>query len=239
MIPQIILLMSLLLVPLDARTASSDDFDGWYTITAFPKMHYAYYSEHIELKKGRLYYQSHMWKKEEGFLNEEELGAFAENNEALTPLFYNYHATYRTTETTIDGNVKEGNKLFVKVRRGDGEMPLIRKIVSKRAFFSAFFAVWLKRQLNTAHLNKNMNFLTILEDSIDVGFKTVPGHARLMPLDEYARKTETRRFAVEYHDMKSIWWVDKSGEALRIDMPAQKIVIERVSKAKAEAFLNE
>ncbi len=233
-------ILALLLLPsaTSAGDAASPNFDGWYVVTVHPSLHYAFYREDIEIKNGRLFYQSHMWKKEEGFTNEAELGAFAENNSELTPLYYNFHSNYRNSELTIDGNVKEGKALTVKIRKGGEDLAPIRRSVQKKTFFSVFFPVWLKRELRTARANHTMNFRTILEDSIDAGFNSVSGRARMVKDDDFAARTHTRKLTVDYHGMKSIWWVDQNGEAIRIEMPGQKTVIERTTKEKAQTFLN-
>src|SRR5262245_52550210 len=84
--------------------------DEWYTITLNQggiggPIRYGYYNDHLEERDGKLYFQNRVWKLEQGFVNEEQLGAMAQNDTELTPLLYNFHSNYRASETMIDGTV--------------------------------------------------------------------------------------------------------------------------------------
>ena len=211
-------------------------WDAWYTITVSETLHYGYYNERVELKRGRLHFQNHMWKKE-GYVNEEQLGAFAENDDDITPLFYNFHSTYRSSETNIDGTVIEGKTLNVRIKKGGAEMPVIKHSLPPKAIFSVFFPLWLKSRVYGPNAVKTAPFLSILEDNLEAGFLPLNGRMKVEKPDSIAQSTGTTKVSVDYRNMKSTWWIDEKGSAARIEMPAQKAVIVRVSKEKAEAFL--
>ena len=86
-----------------AAAAIAKSWNHWYTVTILPGTRYAYYHETLEKNRGRLHFKTEMWKKEEGFINSEQLGVFSQDDADLTPLFYNFHANYRQSEASIDG----------------------------------------------------------------------------------------------------------------------------------------
>jgi hypothetical protein len=225
-----------------ARAASADSagkviWDHWYTVTV-RNIPYEYYSEKVVLKDGNIHFFNDVWKKEEGFLNQEQLGAFSNSDVDLTPLFYNYRATYRSNEVTIDGNVHDGKTLVVKVKKGGEALPTITKSISPKTFLSLFFPLWLGKQLQTAKENVTISFSTILEDNVDDGFDSTSGRVRLEKADEFAKSSKTKKVAVDYKDdSRSYWWVDDLGSAVKIEMPDKGTVVLRTTKEKAEAFL--
>jgi hypothetical protein len=213
--------------------------DAWYTVTVKPDVRYAYYNDRVELRGGRLFFQNKFWKQEEGYLNEEQIGAYAADDAELTPLFFNFHSTFRTTETTIDGNVKDGKSLTVKIRKGNTDLPIVKRSIPNKAILSLFFPLWLGKRLSQLKVGSPVTFTTILEDNIDVGFSPVNGTARLEKPDEFATKTKTSRLTVDYRDQRSFWYVEQSGMPVRIDMRDQKAVTDRVTPEAAKRFLEE
>jgi hypothetical protein len=213
--------------------------DSWYTVTVNKVLRYEYYNERIELRKGRLFFQSHVWKREEDFINEEQLGAYAETNADVSPLFYNFHSTYRSTETTIDGTVRDGKELSVRVRKGNSDLPLVKKNLPQKAFFSIFFPVWLSFRVSSLKPGATLSFYTVLEDNLETNFSVVTGNVRLEAPDEYAKRTQASKLLVDYRGLRSHWYVDGKGIPLRIDMPEQKTLVERVPRDAAEKFLDE
>lgn len=211
--------------------------DTWYTITVSGKIPYGYYNEKLELRKGRLFLQSHVWKQEEDFLNEEQIGAYAENSPELTPLFYNFHATYRSSELNIDGTMGDKNSLSVRIRKNNQQLPIVKRAMPKTAFFSQFFPVWISKKLPELTSGKSISFTTIMEDDHENGFSPALGRIRADKPDQFAKDTKTHRLIVHYRDVDSIWWVQGDGEAIRIEMPAMRTLVQRVSKSEALEFL--
>ena len=89
-----------------ASTCLADDhgkvvWDYWYTVTV-QKIPAEIENEKVVMHGDKLQFMQHVWKKEEGYINEEQLGAFAKADPDLTPLFFNFRSTYRTTETIVD-----------------------------------------------------------------------------------------------------------------------------------------
>ncbi len=217
-------------------------WDAWYTVTVNKVIHYEYYNEHVEMKGGKVYFQNHLWKNEEDYVNEEQLGAFAENDSDLTPLFYNFHSTYRTTETKIDGTVQTSpsgtRQLVVKVRKGNSDLPVVRRSIPSKTFFSVFFPVWLGLHMKQLKPDQITSFMTILEDRLEQDFSPVTGETRLEKPDAYAIQTKTNKVLVNFHDMRTYWWVNAAGVAMRIEMPEQKTHVERVTESIAQHFLD-
>jgi hypothetical protein len=211
-------------------------WDYWYTVSV-NKIPAEMYNEKVIMHDDKLQFMNHVWRKEEGYINEEELGAFSKADEDLTPLFFNFRSNYRTTETVVDGNVKNGNTLVVKVRKAGDALPTVTKSIPHKTFFSVFFPVWLHKVVPTLKKGVTVSFSTILEDDVEHGFDSESGTIRLEDSDEFAQSSNTKKLIVDYRDVRSIWYVDAQGTPVRTVMPENNAVIERVSKEKAEAFL--
>jgi hypothetical protein len=216
-------------------------WEGWYTVTVTgptgKRLPFAYYLDRAERTQGRIRFQNQMWKKEEGFVNEESLGAFAQDDAALTPLFFNFRAAYRDTETTIDGTVGEKRSLTVRARRGGQELPLIQRTLPAGVLFSSHFPLWLHRRLPGLKPDRWTSFSTVLEDNLEARYAPVDGRVRLEREDATARRLGARRISVHYRDQDSVWYVDTKGVPLRIELTAQNATVERVTEQQARAFL--
>ena len=111
-------------------------WDHWYIITIEDHVPYAYYNEIVKRQDDQIQYQQHLWKLEEGYINEEHLGVFSKDDEGLSPLYYSFYSTYKAFETKIDGFVEtETSKnarqvLKVKVTQKKEESPLIKIVLS-------------------------------------------------------------------------------------------------------------
>ncbi len=210
--------------------------DDWY-IVHVGNIKWGYYNEKIEKDGDRLKYQQHYWKSEEGFINEEHLGAICMDNPELTPVLFNFHSNYRNTETTIDGSIQNENVLVVKIKKSGQELPLIKKGVPKKVFFSVFFPSWIHKNIDQIRTKKQISFNTILEDNIDLGFSIVPGIAKIQSPDDFSKKTKANKILIKYRGYDSIWWIDEHGSILRAEMPKQKITVEKVTQDKAKHFL--
>jgi hypothetical protein len=213
-------------------------WDSWYTVTIGKGTKYGYYHERVELRGDRVFFQHSMWKQEEGFVNEEQLGAMSANNPDLTPMFFNFRSAYRGTERVIDGSVGEKDRMLtVKVREGDKERPLIKKSLPKNVIFSQFFPVWIGLKKQTFSPTKVTSFSTILEDNLERAYTPVSGRVTLEKTDEFAKKSGTTKLKVIYDGDTNYWYVDAKGAAERIEMPKQSVVISRVTQEAAEKFL--
>ncbi|NDD92235.1 hypothetical protein EBZ37_09135 [bacterium] len=215
-------------------------WDHWYTVTILPNTPFAYYRESLTHTKGRLHFKTDMWKKEEGFINSEQLGVFSLDDAGLTPLFYNFHATYRATEITIDGTAEKG-LMKVRIKRGPQELPMITRAIPSKAFFASVFPIWLQRTLNNTPENTvksaTQPFIAILEDNQDSGFAAENGRFQVVSEDDYAKSTQSIRVQVDFNSQRSFWYLDKKGVPIRIEMPGQKTRIERSTEKQAKSFL--
>jgi hypothetical protein len=211
-------------------------WNSWYTMTVGGKVPFGYYNDRVERKDGKIAYQNQLWKMEEGFLNEERVVSFAKDNDSLTPLLFNFHATYRDTELAIDGTFT-GAELVAKARKQKENLTPIRTNVPSKAFLSTLFQTWLGRKLPEMKPGKRLSFSTIFEDALETRYSTIPGNVVLEAEDETAKKTGTKKLAVELGGMKSVWYVLPTGEAVRIEKPDQKLVIQKTTEAEARRFL--
>ncbi len=224
----------------EAADAGKPLWDSWYTV-GVNNTPYAYYNEKVELKKDRVVFLHRMWKLEEGFLNEEQLGAVSANNPELTPMFFNYRSVYRGTEKTMDGTLGDKDRaLSVTVKAGDPKKPeakIYKKVIPKGVIFSQFFPVWLGLKLPSLKPGKSTSFSTILEDDASNGFTPVGGNVTVESPDEFAKKSGTTRLKVVYRGETNHWWVNDKGMAEKIEMPKSNVLVQKVTQEKAEAFL--
>lgn len=223
------------------RPQDASGWDHWYTVTVLPRTAYAYYHETLAQTKGRLHFKTEMWKREEGFINSEQLGVFSQDDPALTPLFYNFHANYRESEVSIDGTVANG-RLQIRIRRNERELPLLARGLPGKAFFSSLFPVWMSRKLKDLPADQaqsqSIPFLAILEDNQDAGFPAESGRIRVAAPDEFSKSSSSTRVEVDFNGQRSSWYLDRNGAPLRIEMPGQKTRVDRVTEKQAKAFLN-
>jgi hypothetical protein len=211
-------------------------WDSWYTVTLSGKVPYGFYQDKVEKEGDRLFFQNHFTKNEEGFLNEESLGGASKDDPFLTPLFFHFHSNYRMVETEISGTV-DGGFLTVKVKKGEKEFSPLKKSIASKTVLSTFFPLLIAKRWDEMKSGSSISFTALAEDGIDQSFPTLSGYLRLEKEDEIAKKTGTRKIAVFYRDIKSIWYCDSKGMPVRIEMPPQETVIVRVTRAEAEAFL--
>ncbi|MBY0471159.1 hypothetical protein K2X30_08335 [bacterium] len=220
-----------------APAATKQIWDSWYTVTVKKKIKYAYYNDHFEQKGPKIYFQNKFWKSEENYINEEQLGAYAKDDDNLSPDFFNFRSTYRTTETIIDGTVLNGNTLHVRTKKNGKEIPMVKKTMGKQVFFSGFFPLWLGKRLTLMKPGKPLTFTTILEDTVEEGFPNESGWVRLEAPDDFAKKSNTTKLTVFHRGANSLWYVEKNGNPVRIDMTSRGTLVERVSQKEAENFL--
>lgn len=219
-------------------------WEAWYTIEANGGVPYGYYSDRVEkTPDGRFHYENKTWKLEEGWINEESLGAFVLNDARLTPLFFNFWSNYRSAETQVDGTITDGKQLSVRVKTGGKELPIIKRSIPDKTSLSVVFPLWLGNAVNEGlksglKVGNPKTFLTIFEDDFNDRFAPKSGSFRLEAPDEFSTKSGTRKVRVESRDLPSIWYITESGMPLRIVMPASKIIVEKAeSREKAEAFI--
>ena len=221
-----------------AQAAEKTLWDSWYTVTVGGKTHYGYYNDKITQADGKIRFQNQFWKQEEGYINEEQLGAIADDNAELTPVFFSFRSNYRAAELVIDGNVS-GKVLTVKIRKAKAELPPIRKTLPSKAVLSIYFPVLAAKKLTGMKVGDGAAFLAVLEDNIDLAYRAVDGKMKVEKPDAFALKSHTAKVSVTYSDRRSVWYLEPSGNAVRIEMPDQNTVVERVPQSQAKNFLGE
>lgn len=216
--------------------------ETWYEILANKKTPYGTYQERVELKQGKLFIQTHTWKNEEGYINEEQVGAYAQKNDVLTPLFYNFRSVYRTTETTIDGTVQpDETTLVIKTKISTPaqiqELPPVKKNLPKGAFFAQFFPHWLSQQLPQLKPGKPVSFKSFIENDVQNKFTAVAGKIRLEKPDEFAQKNDAQKIHLEFNQ-PSDWWI-KKGVVIRMSFPQSGIEVIETTKEKAQKLIKD
>ncbi len=221
-------------------TKATQLWDSWYTVKVGGSIPFGYYHDRVEIKDGKIAFQNQYWKNEEGSINEEQLIAFAENTDNLTPVLFQFKSFYRDSTIDLDGTMKSGI-LKVKIRKNSKEIPSIERSVAKKAFLSSHFPIYLGKHLKKAKKNTKQSFSAILEDQVQRAYQPVSGHYTLQEADEFAKKTKTNRIAVHFNDQEGIWYVHDSGQIERIELkgngPGTNILVEKAEEAIARRFL--
>lgn len=225
-------------IPIHSFAKEKTLWSHWYTITIKDKIPYGYYNETVNDRGDQIHVQTDLWKKEEGYINEEHLSAFSKNTTELWPVFYNFYSTYRSRETKIDGTMKNEKYLAVSVREGKKSKPLITQHLPKKTILSSFFPVFLNKNLDQLKKRKSLSFYSVSEDDRRSEFRPQPGRVTIATPDDFAKKSQTTRLSIRHSGVQSSWWIDSQGAAVRIQMPAQKVEVKRVSEKEAKAFLN-
>lgn len=215
-------------------------WDEWYTVMIAGKVHYGFYNERVELRNGgsQVFLKNEFWKQEEDYINREDLGVVSDAGPLLTPMFFNFHSIYRTTETIIDGNARDGKFLSVRIKRNGQESPIVQRTIPSKVFLSALFPYWLGKQLPSLKVGDIRGFETVMEDNIELAFSPMEGQIKLEKPDEIAQANGLKKVRVDSRGIRSWWWVTDAGMAERIEMPEQKIVVTRSKKEIAKKFLN-
>ncbi|MGK5089495.1 hypothetical protein WDW86_18240, partial [Bdellovibrionota bacterium FG-2] len=211
-------------------------WDAWFTVAIEGTIRYQYYNERVEIRGNRIFFQYQSWKNEEGFINEEQLGAVSEKNAELTPVFFNYHSAFKNNEVTIDGTLTDGKFITTKIRKTGVDFPPSKRALPQKMIWSQFFPVWLGLKLPSLKTGQGGAFLAFAEDNPDPNAGIEKGLLRLEKPDDRAQRTKTKRLVVEFRGLRSVWWVEPNGCVARIELPTQKAVVQRVPEAEAKKF---
>lgn len=218
-----------------ADTAAKPIYDQWYAVAGKSGVVSAY-QERLEDRGGKLFFQVRSWRKEGDQITEESVGGLATGDESLTPQFFNLHSASGGNETTVDASF-QGRVLIAKVSTGGKAKAPIRKQVPAGAILSNFFPVLIKSKLATLKPGKAVAFAALLEDGHAQGFPVLNGSLKLESPDEFAKQNKAAKLSVKFAGMSNTWWVDDKGSAIKIDIPAAGLRVERATQAQADEFL--
>lgn len=215
-------------------------WDQWYTITVGGNVKYGFYHETLTKNAKGIHFQQNVAKKEEGYVNTEFLGVYAEDSNELSPTLFNFRRSYRNHEKNVDGTITRlpsgSLELVAKMRQDTESLPPLKLNLPKNIFSSVFFPLWAYRNLQDQKVNQTRSFVTFFEDG-DSRFKVISGRAILMPPDDYAKSTKTRRYTIVLDDQTSTWWFNENGAPQRAQI--QNILIERTTEKEAQEFLKD
>lgn len=245
----------LLASPVPAK-ASNVMWDNWYTVsvpdaTGKGTIPYATYNEKAEAvttagaKKGqsqsRLRIELHIRKKEDGFINEEHTGAFAEDTPKVRPLFFNMVQNFRSSQSTIDGTFDDKNMLQVRVKdantKGDGQ--IYRRQIPKDTILLSLFPLWFRANVSAITQAKGaVGFLAVAEDDLQGNFAPDTGKVRVLPPDDLCKNENLMKIEVQVSGNFSHWWVKPTGEFKKLIFPKRGMEMSLTTKAVAETYLN-
>jgi hypothetical protein len=234
------LALGVLLICTQASTAPATPqaktlWDRWYTLTIEPNIRYGYYNEKAESRGETVFLQTQIWKKEEDFINQEQMGVLSKSD--LTPVAYNFRSTYRSTETTLDGTIDEQRVLNLKLKISNKPEQSVKKQLPQNVIFSSAFPLWVGKNIGRLKPKTPISFQAFLEDSPHEDFRMESGIVIRQEPDTLAKSMKLNRLSVRFRNQDSTWWVREQGDAHQIHLPAQKIWIKEVSKDVALKYL--
>lgn len=205
-------------------SSASSGYDAWYVLQSLDGTAMMKWHEVLEPQKDQLRFTLHIWKLEEGNINEETEGAFSNKTPDLEPKFFNLARTFQGKSLQVDGSV-QGRQMVIKVRN-EGESstrPARRMILGKGMILNAFFPVWLRTH-HAALKEKTWTRVTTLpEDDPDLVFS---------PAVAQVRKSGNG-IEVDYRGLKSSWILGPDGVAKTIDLHSLKARAIRITAAEA------
>lgn len=210
-------------------------WDRWYTLTIDPKIRYGYYNEKAETRGDTLFLQTQIWKKEEDFINQEQMGILSKAD--LAPMAYNFRSTFRASETTLDGTIDDQRVLNVKSKAANKPEQALKKQLPKNVIFSSAFPLWIGKNIDRLKPKAPVSFQAFLEDSPQEDFRVESGVVTRQEPDALAKSMKLIRLSVRFRNQDSTWWVRENGDAHQIHLPAQKLWIKEVPKNVALKFL--
>ncbi len=215
-------------------------WNDWYIIRQNGGTPIAYYSERVEELAATLKIQVNSWKKTPGGVDEEHLGATAENTIDLKPVLYNFQRkTNQGKPFSIDGTILAGGRIFsARVNDGKGGKPKNLKVeMLPKLFFTSFFPSWIGKHQKKINSVQPSSFQTILEDQIDNEVPTAKGHVMEVTQDDRAKKSGTRKLRVRFFGTDQFWWVRESGQMVRMEIPSTGQTVEISDEATAKKAL--
>jgi hypothetical protein len=210
-------------------------WDRWYTLTIDPKIRYGYYNEKAESRGDTLFLQTQIWKKEEDFINQEQMGILSKAD--LTPMAYNFRSTFRSSEATLDGTIDEQRVLNVKSKNTNKQDQSLKKQLPQNVIFSSAFPLWIGKNIERLKPKAPISFQAFLEDSPQEDFRVESGVVIRQEPDALAKSMKLARLSVRFRNQDSTWWVRENGDAHQIHLPGQKLWIKEVPKDVALKYL--
>jgi hypothetical protein len=212
-------------------------WDNWYTVTERNSPH-SYYNEKAEISGERVKIQLNTFIRDGRKIRSENIGAAAKNTLLLEPLFYNYRTQVNGEEKVIDGTVDPRGKVFtVKSRTGVISSKPLKAEMIPNLILASLFPVWVHKNYKKISGVQPKAFQAILEDQVEGEVPVIRGSAYEMRADEFANSTQSRKLRVEFAKVVSFWWVTRTGDALKIEVPTLERVVKKTTRENAEHFL--
>lgn len=215
-------------------------WDAWYVIVSKSSTPtpIGFYQDHVEVKDKRVFFQNKLVKMENGSRVEESVGAFAKAELSLAPLFFNYRRLEKGGETIVDAEVK-GSEVHGKFKTAKGPLNPSHAKLPKGTIFTSMFPVWLGLNLKTLKTGKPKKFTSVLEDATMGKFEIVKGSVQKEAPDAFSKSNETTKVRVNFGGKTSIWYVEPTGKAQRIDLIDDQIVAQLTTETEARASLKD
>jgi len=236
------MLVNLLLLLVVTHALSNDLWDSWYTIkTSNGKelIRYGKYHETVQESEGRIIGQISAWKKERGFVKNEQIGA-AIDKKSNEPIFFNYLSTLAEQNIKIDGTFKKSENtrtLTTIVKLGKTKHPTKEHNAPQSLVLSTLFSYWLSNQYLKLTPKNIISFKVLYEDDFQSNFSPKKGTAEQVKDDAFSTLSKTMKVRITIGRNKTFWYLDKKGHALRIQSDQFQWVSDRVNEKTAEKFL--
>lgn len=220
------------LIATSVHASPISGYQAWFVMKSRDGTPMMKWSETLTPKDDQLRLELKIWKEEDGVINEEMEGAFAENNETLRPKFFNLSRSFQGSTLQVDGTL-QGRELMIKVRSGgtSADRPVSRVVVRPGMILNAFFPVWLRLHHATLDSKKGIHVQTLPEDDPQMTFRPVTARVKRSPKGG-------RVFDVDYRGLKSRWTLDEDGVPKTIEFQSLSAIAQRVSPQEAAQFFS-
>lgn len=216
-------------------------WDAWYTIKTDRGSPVGYYNDHVELKGDRVYFQNKIVRKEGDYLNEESLGAYSKNDEAVTPVMFNFRKVFIKSEAVVDATIENGKTVKATITNPKGTQQAQKEVLPKGSILSTMFPVWLGKKLPQMASKKKTTatFIALLEDATEGKFETVSGNIIVTKADEFSKSSHTIKVLTTFGGRKSTWYVEATGMPVKIEFNQDHLVALKCTQGDARASVGD
>ena len=211
-------------------TKTSQIYNEWYVVRLNENDTIAYYNESLEFREGEYFTKQVVWRKDEGFINHEEIAT--QSKADFTPKFFNYKLKYRDSLITINGTVQESGIIRISSKKNDEPSNSFERSIPKNSIFSTVFPFWILKHFESNQNSKSVKI--IFEDRLFEKLNFEAATVTSLKLDSDAKKLEAKKYLVKISGVSAAWYLGKLGMAKLISIPTKSmnIVLSTETEAK-------
>ncbi len=221
----------LLLLSLSAEAADSATASQWYLHKTPQGVAAAFQEEVEERKKSNEFAVSQRWF--EGSGREVYIGSVAKNEAGYPPVAFYVEVKEGAKSYTIDARAVD-QKLTLKIRhRGPVSQPEEQSAIALvDGLLLSLFLPW--EMSRSATPQKPLLFNAVVEDIRDGVFEARVGRAENLGKTRLIGGKKCHGYRVTFQEIKSSWWVEKSGRTCEVEFPGSSNIVAVSAKEAAK-----